>query len=129
MKRWQRRNAAQVLATCSARGDHVGGCAGTQLHRAELGMVADFEYFSRHGATSSDDIAEVVNAVDGIYQSEIGVTIDLVTTVVFTDSSGPFSGATSPNSILNGIHYLEEQQRRYAVEAAGAPTTPSGDRP
>jgi hypothetical protein len=102
MKRWQRRNAAQVLgnvlgnvATTSA------AAAAGQLKRAELGMVADFEYFSRHGATSSDDIAEIVNAVDGIYQAEIGVTIDLVTTVVFTDSSDPFSGATNPNSILN----------------------------
>jgi hypothetical protein len=79
----------------------VGGAASAAgLKRVELGMVADYEYFVRHGGNSASDIAAIVNAVDGIYQAEVGVTLEIVTTVVYSTTSDPFSGTLEPNPLL-----------------------------
>jgi len=74
--------------------------AGT-LKQLDLGMVGDFEYFSAHGGSSAADIAEIINSVDGIYQAEIGVTVQLLTTVIFTSSQDPFSSSTVPGTLLS----------------------------
>jgi hypothetical protein len=70
------------------------------LKQADFGMVGDYEYFSLHGAAAAADIAEVVNSVDGIYQAEVGVTVQLLTTVIFTTPNDPFSSTTVPVNLL-----------------------------
>lgn len=74
--------------------------AAAGLQQADLGLAADFEYFSRHGASSATDLAEVVNSTDGIYQSELNVTVQVKSTVVFTTANDPFSSTTVPLTLL-----------------------------
>jgi hypothetical protein len=72
----------------------VAAAAGVK--RADIGLVADFEYFNKaaHGTTTAADMAEILNNVDGIYQSELGVTVQAGGTTVFTTSNDPFSAST-----------------------------------
>ena len=73
-----------------------GVAAATSLKRAQIGLIADYEYFNKpiHGASSAADMLEILNNVDGIYQSELGVTVQAGPTVVFTTSDDPFTAAT-----------------------------------
>ncbi len=79
----------------------VGSAAAVANKRAEIGVVGDFQYYSKHGDTSANDLAAIINAVDGIYQSEIGVAVQLRSTVIFTASNDPFSETTDYNTLLN----------------------------
>ena len=74
--------------------------AAAGLQQADLGLTADFEYFSAHGASSATDLAEIVNSTDGIYQSELSVTVQIGSTVVFTTESDPFSSTSVPLTLL-----------------------------
>ncbi|MGE0519941.1 MAG: M12 family metallo-peptidase [Candidatus Binatia bacterium] len=86
----------EVLAHATANAAVQPG----SLLRAEIAVVADYEYFTAHGANTAADIAQIVNLVDGIYQAELGVTVQLLTTVVHTSSNDPFSNTTDPNTLL-----------------------------
>jgi hypothetical protein len=112
----QGRTAAEALRNVIGSGAFQAAAAST-LKRAQLGMVADFEYFGRHGAGSADAIAQLVNNVDGIYQSEIGVTLDLVSTVVFTTSNDPFDDSTNPNTLLNEVATYRNANNKNSSQA------------
>ena len=68
----------------AARAD-IGTAALVADKRAEIGIVGDFEYFSGHGDKSAADLAATINAVDGIYQSELGVAMQIRSTVDLHD--------------------------------------------
>ncbi|MEO8601334.1 MAG: M12 family metallo-peptidase [bacterium] len=70
------------------------------IKRADIAVVADYEYFQKHGANSAADIAEVMNSVDGVYQSEVGVAMQILTTVVYSVPADPFSDTTDYNALL-----------------------------
>jgi hypothetical protein len=73
---------------------------------ADIGMVLDYEYFQEHGANSSSDAAAILNAVDGIYQAELGVSVQIKTMVVYTDANDPFTDTTDYNALLDQISDL-----------------------
>lgn len=73
--------------------------AGT-VKKLEIVLVADYEYYQEHGANSAADLQNILNQIDGIYQSELGVTLHVAGTVVFTTSSDPFSNTTDPVALL-----------------------------
>jgi hypothetical protein len=77
-----------------------GGAAAT-YQETELGIVADYEYYQEHGADSAADMQSIINQIDGIYRGQVGVTLKVATTVVYTTSSDPFSSTTDPQSLLN----------------------------
>ena len=104
-------------------GETATAAAAGNLKQADLGMVADFEYFSKHGADAATDIAEIINNVDGIYETEIGVTLRLVTTVVFTTASDPFSASTNPSTLLGELSSWRGATTTAPPEPCGAPTT------
>ncbi len=101
---FQRSNKGPHFGLREMLGDETATVAATGLKRAVIGLIADYEYFSKasHGATSAADLAEILNSVDGIYQSELGVTVQVGPTVVFTTQSDPFS-ATTMNSLLSEV--------------------------
>jgi hypothetical protein len=70
------------------------------LQQLDLGIVADYEYYQEHGSASATDMQNVLNQIDGIYRAELGVTLHLTQTVVYTTSSDPFSSTTDPASLL-----------------------------
>ena len=78
----------------------VGGLALVANKRAEISIIADFQYFTEHGANSAADITALMNAVDGIYQAELGVAMHIRNLVVYT-SADPFSATTNYNTLLN----------------------------
>ena len=80
----------------------VVAAASGNLLQADVGIVADFSYFSKHGADSANDIAEIINNVDGIYQAQLGVTMQLLRTVVYS-TPDPFSTSTDPNTLLTSF--------------------------
>ena len=71
---------------------------GTGLQVLELAIDCDFEYFQIHGAGSAAAVEAVINEVDGIYQAELGLTIDIVHINVWNVSSDPYT--TSDSSLL-----------------------------
>src|SRR5262249_26749536 len=73
------------------------------LQQADMGIVADYEYFLRHGANSAADMQSIMNQVDGIYQAEVGVTLRVAQTVVYTTLSDPFSDTTDYGALLNEL--------------------------
>ena len=86
----------------------IGSLAAVAGELAEVGVVADYDYFAGipsvrtgHGANSADDLAALINAVDGIYESEVGVAMQIRSTTVYTTSSDPFSETTDYNALLN----------------------------
>ncbi|MFN8642853.1 MAG: zinc-dependent metalloprotease family protein [Candidatus Binatia bacterium] len=85
----------------------VGSAALVADKRAQIGIVADFQYFNGitgragHGASSAADMAAVMNAVDGIYQSELGVAVQIRSTTVYTTADDPFTDTADYNALLN----------------------------
>jgi hypothetical protein len=85
----------------------IGGLAAVASKRAEIGVVADYQYYAGvsgragHGANSAADIAALINAVDGIYQAELGVAVQIRSTTVYTSSNDPFSDTTDYSSLLS----------------------------
>ncbi|MGE0519939.1 MAG: M12 family metallo-peptidase [Candidatus Binatia bacterium] len=80
----------------------VANAAAGTFDRAEIAVIADYEYYSAHGTGTASAIAQIVNAVDGIYQSELGVTVQILTTVVHTSANDPFTSST-PGTLLNEL--------------------------
>jgi hypothetical protein len=80
----------------------VAASAGS-LKRAEIALVADYQYFQEHGTSSAVDLAEIMNAVDGIYQAELGVAMQVLTTVVYSAPDDPFTDTTNYNTLLNEL--------------------------
>jgi len=73
---------------------------GSGLKEADIALVADYEYYTRHGVNTVSDLTTVLNGVDGIYQAELGVSMQLLTVVVYTTENDPFSSTTNPNNLL-----------------------------
>lgn len=78
----------------------LAALAGGTLERLDIALVADYEYASKHGTAAAADMQNIINQVDGIYRAEIGVTLRITTTVVFTAPSDPFSGTTDSSTLL-----------------------------
>lgn len=75
--------------------------AATTLKQIDIALVADYEYYAEHGAASAADMQALINQVDGILQSELGLTLRVSTTVVHTSVQDPFSGTIDSEALLN----------------------------
>lgn len=78
-----------------------GGGAAATLEEAEIGLVADYEYYQTYGTGTANRLLSILNQVDGIYQGEVGVKLKAGTIVVFTTVNDPFTNTTTPNTLLN----------------------------
>jgi len=66
-----------------------------------MGAIADFEFFSVHGANSRSAILERLSIVDGIYSQQLGVQIFVpVVEVYSTDADDPLINTTVPSDLL-----------------------------
>jgi hypothetical protein len=73
----------------------------TAMKRLQLSVVADFQLFQARGGNTDTHMQTIVNLMDGVYQREINVKVELLNTIVYSTSNDPFSETTSPNSRLN----------------------------
>ena len=71
------------------------------LMEAEIGLVADCELYQEHGSNTATYRQNIVNQVRGILENEAGLKLKITQTVVHTSSNDPFTGTTSPSSLLN----------------------------
>ena len=101
----RRRGTKLTRRDLRAMFDAVGGVAAAAVPKqADIGLIADFEFFSKpaHNTDTAVDLAEILNEVDGIYQSELGVTVQVAGTTVFTTANDPFSAGTI-NQLLDQV--------------------------
>jgi cysteine-rich repeat protein len=82
----------------------------------EMAMVGDYELFQKYGTSTIDRILTLMNLVDGVYASELGVTIALTQVVVYETTADPFSDENNSSDLLDE-----------ASAFRGAPGSPIGD--
>jgi hypothetical protein len=104
-KAWPGGSATHELAARADLGGDVGTTALVANKRALLGIVADWQYYNPadggHGANSAADLTAIINAVDGIYQSELGVAMQIKSLTVYSTATDPFSDTADYNALLN----------------------------
>lgn len=88
----------------------AGLASGSQLREYRIAVAATGEYTSFHGGTVQDGMAAIVtamNRVNGIYEREVSIRMNLVAgndAVVFTNP------ASDPYSNSNGVEMLSQNQ-------------------
>jgi hypothetical protein len=75
--------------------------AAIPLQEATIGLVADYDYFAKHGANAAADMLSIINQVDGVYQAQLGVDLHVTQTVVYTTMPDPFDATTDPTTLLS----------------------------
>lgn len=105
-------DVGSIVTSCGTEGSALARGTGTGnisaldwsyvagLQQADMSLVADFEYYSRHGTNSATIMAEILNSVDGIYQSELGITVRIKSITVFTTVNDPFTSTIDPMTLL-----------------------------
>ena len=68
----------------------------------DVGLVADFEFFSANGQNSEAELLARINNVDGIFSAQLGVQINPSEIMVFEDANDPFT-STDPETLLNEL--------------------------
>ncbi|HZL99522.1 MAG TPA: M12 family metallo-peptidase, partial [Planctomycetota bacterium] len=69
----------------------------------EIACDADVEFYTKNASSiagTQTDIENVLNAVEAIYQADVGIVYTVTTIIVRTVESDPYS-VTSPGSLLN----------------------------
>jgi hypothetical protein len=75
--------------------------AATTLREVEVATEADYEYVQALGGSSAADseILSILNQVEGVYGSELGISFKVVYQHTWATSADPYS-ATEPNAML-----------------------------
>ena len=76
--------------------------ASADLRTITLATEADFEYFTQEGGTNGANakILSIINGVDAIYRSQLGVALSVIHQNVWTTPSDPYT-ATNSSSLLS----------------------------
>ena len=74
--------------------------AGGSLVVMEIAVDADVEYSNLHGAGTQAEIEAVLNEVEGIYEMELGITLELVSTHIWTAEPDPYT-STHASTLLS----------------------------
>ncbi|MGB7621926.1 MAG: zinc-dependent metalloprotease family protein [Terriglobia bacterium] len=70
------------------------------LTRFRIATDADYEFYQTNGSSSNSVIEGVLNEVDGIYQSQLNLTLTVGFQNVFTTPAQPYT-QTDPGQLLN----------------------------
>lgn len=71
------------------------------LHVLEVALVADHEFFLKHGAGTTAKMLAVLNLVDAIYRDQLDLAFDVTATMVHETAEDPFTEFTSANLFNN----------------------------
>ncbi len=74
-----------------------------RIRKADIGLVADFEYFQKYGADTANRLKSILHIVNGIYERDLGITLNIVEIVVYSDSNDPFSDSTDSYALLDEL--------------------------
>lgn len=81
----------------------AGAAAAAGLQRAELALVADYEFYLLHGARSATVMQDTINLVSAIYEAELGISLVVGKTVVYTSRNDPFDGTSASHALLENF--------------------------
>jgi len=70
------------------------------LRVLQLAVDADVEFFQAHGANSTNEIESTVNMVSGIYEAELGITVELSSVNVWEAEPDPYTSSDA-NTLLS----------------------------
>ncbi len=94
--------AAVGPATAQAIAEEAELAEATGLRVVELAIDADVEYSSKYGSTTVSEIEAIMNEVDGIFQDDLGLTIELVHINTWTAEEDPYTH-TNANDLLSQL--------------------------
>jgi hypothetical protein len=79
----------------------------------KIGMVADYEFSSRAGASAEADMLTRMNNVDGIFSEQLGVQITVDFVEVFTEADDPFTSSVPDELLveLSNYRFATQEQR------------------
>ena len=119
--------AAGLTAACGATFDPLLGppttaavttparqAADLEFLVLELAVEADHAYYLEHGADTVADIEQVLNIVEGIFESELGITFEL--TAIDVVDVGPDPYTASESGLL-----LDQFQNHWNANNSGIP--------
>ncbi|HSD73925.1 MAG TPA: M12 family metallo-peptidase, partial [Steroidobacteraceae bacterium] len=70
----------------------------------EVAVLGDFEFFTKYQLENPQGVLlSTMNIVDGIYSSQVGVTILVPVVTVFSNAGDPFSNTTVPSDLLQEL--------------------------
>ncbi|MBZ5535027.1 MAG: hypothetical protein LAO31_03650 [Acidobacteriia bacterium] len=72
------------------------------LKHFRIATDADYEFYQANGSSSNSVIEGVLNEVDGIYQSQLNLTLTVGFQNVFTSSAQPYT-STAPSTLLDQL--------------------------
>ncbi len=106
-----------ICGALEERAHHHGAgaqYAGTQLSVAELAIDSDFEFYTSNGSSvtaTEQDIENVLNGVDVIYQNEVGISFEITAIIVRTSEPDPYT-STNNSTLLSQFrnHWQSSQQ-------------------
>ena len=71
---------------------------------AQVGAIADLDFFERFGEDSADEIESLFNVVDGIFSEQVGVGIIVEELLIISpEIENPFSNTTVGSELLNEL--------------------------
>ncbi len=79
-----------------------GSARGTGLKIADIGLDADFEFYQLNGSNLNNtvqDMENVINGVETIYETETQITYEITTVIVRTTEPDPYT-STDPVTLL-----------------------------
>ena len=76
--------------------------AAGSLRVLQVAVDADHEFHLAYGDAATAEIESILNVVDGIFQVEVGLTIQIVRTRVFSAEPDPYT-STSANTLLSEL--------------------------
>ena len=71
------------------------------LHVLEVALIADHDFFLKHGAGTTAKMLAVLNLVDAIYRDQLDLAFDVTATMVHETAEDPFTEFTSANLFNN----------------------------
>jgi uncharacterized repeat protein (TIGR01451 family) len=94
-------NGSAVYKTLTAELSATTAQAEGAVSQIDIGIVADGEFFARHGNNSNQRIIDRMSLVDGYFSEQVGIQINWPLVQVFSDSAtDPFTSTVTAGDLL-----------------------------
>jgi hypothetical protein len=92
-----------VLDPTGGGGPGTAEDSASDVKIAEIACDADVEFYNKNGSSvtqTQNDITNIINAVEAIYEAEVGILYDITVIYVETVEPDPY-GSVNPSTLLN----------------------------
>ena len=80
------------------------GTAAVEIPTANIGVIADLDFFTRFGSASERQIESLFNVVDGFFNEQVGVKINIAESLIVSSANqNPLSATTVGNDLLGEL--------------------------